>query len=241
MLHRDVFILETAGLAFGGVEIRGEPAGEGHAAGLRAGPGHARPAPQVAFDASAQLFDVDAHAGEQPHRDTVRLIEQAQQQVLAVDVGVAVPHRFGLGFVQRLLGFLGESVQVHVQPPELRLEFVDAGEEVEHDADRLVVQRQPGVQPADLGEPDELRLGEAAVAEFVDVRFQQAKRDQPGDQVRVQAGSGGERVRGQVGAAHQGVCHRLPLGLYDDTVASSSNSRRSASFSCGGTMILISA
>ena len=50
---------------------------------------------------------------QQPRHQALGLVEQREQQVLAVDLGVAEAQRLGLRVVQRLLGLLGQAVHVH--------------------------------------------------------------------------------------------------------------------------------
>ena len=91
MLHRHVLVLEAAGLAFGGVEQPGQPLGDHDLAGLGAGAGDGGPAAQVGVHPLANLVDVGVHGQQQPWHDAVRLVEQGEQQVFAVDLRVAEP------------------------------------------------------------------------------------------------------------------------------------------------------
>ena len=113
VLDRDVLVLEPAGLPLGGVEQAAEPLGHEHLAGRGPWAGHLGPAPELGLQVGAERARVGAGLLEQPWRQPVGLVDQGEQQVLAVDLGVAEPQRLGLGVLQRLLGLLGQTVEVH--------------------------------------------------------------------------------------------------------------------------------
>jgi hypothetical protein len=62
---------------------------------------------------------------QQPWDQPVRLVEESEQQMLAVDLGVVQPAGDRLRLLQRFLGLLGEPVHIHdsslLQPALLRL------------------------------------------------------------------------------------------------------------------------
>jgi hypothetical protein len=63
------------------------------------------------LELAAQRADVDAGALEQATDQAVVLVEEAEQQLLDADLGVAVAQRDRLRIVQRLLGVLREPVR----------------------------------------------------------------------------------------------------------------------------------
>ena len=73
------------------------------------GPAAAARPPAAPRSRSGSAPAAASSRGHQP----VGLVEQGQQQVLAVDLGVAEAQRLGLRVVQGLLGLLGQAVQVH--------------------------------------------------------------------------------------------------------------------------------
>jgi len=116
VLDRDVLVLEPGGLPLGRVEQPGEPLGDEHLAGRGARPGRAGPARQLGLEPGAQRVGVGAEPLEQAGHEPFGLVQQGEQQVLAVDLGMAEPQRLGLRVVQRLLGLLGQAVHVHGVP-----------------------------------------------------------------------------------------------------------------------------
>ena len=103
--------------------------------------GHFGPAAEVGFDLGAQPVRVGARLGEQARDEAVGLVEEGEQEVLPVDLGMAEAQRFGLGVLQGFLGLLGQSVHVHGGPPvtwwalaEGGLQLGDAVQQVDHDA-----------------------------------------------------------------------------------------------------------
>jgi hypothetical protein len=113
VLDRDVLVLEPAGFPLGGVEQAGQPLGDHHLPGRDPGPGHSGPSAQLALDRAPQQVGVGPGRRQQPRHQALGLVEQGQQQVLAVDLGVAEAQRLGLGVVQGLLRLLGQTVEVH--------------------------------------------------------------------------------------------------------------------------------
>jgi hypothetical protein len=103
VLDRDVVVLQPLGLAFGRVEQPGQPLGHEHLARRGARPGHPGPAGQVVLDGLPQSVGVGARLPEQPGHEAVGLVEEGQQQVLAVHLGLPEPQRDRLRRVDRLL------------------------------------------------------------------------------------------------------------------------------------------
>ena len=112
VLDGDVLVLQARGLLLGVLEQQREPARDAHVT-ARARPRHARPRLERLRDVGADRVDVDAGALEQARDQAVGLVEQREQQVLDVDLGVAEAHRLGLRVVDGLLGLLGQTVDVH--------------------------------------------------------------------------------------------------------------------------------
>ena len=73
-----------------------------------------RPAAELGLHVGAQGVGVGAGLGQQPTGQALGLVEQGEQQMLPVDLGVAEPQRLGLSVVEGLLRLLGQSVEVHV-------------------------------------------------------------------------------------------------------------------------------
>ena len=112
VLDGDVLVLQARGLLLGVLEQQREPARDAHVT-ARARPRHARPRLERLRDVGADRVDVDVGALEQARDQAVGLVEQREQQVLDVDLGVAEAHRLGLRVVDGLLGLLGQPVDVH--------------------------------------------------------------------------------------------------------------------------------
>ena len=66
------------------------------------------------LDGDAQRPGVDIGAGEESGHEAVGLVEQREQQVLGVHLGVAVTKRLGLRVVQRLLRLERQPVRIHL-------------------------------------------------------------------------------------------------------------------------------
>ena len=104
---------------------------------------------ELGLQVLTQPVRVGARPSQQPRDQPLALLEQRQQQVLAVHLGVAEPQRLGLGVVQGFLRLLRQSVQVHRTPlsgsvaPLRPLELSDPVEQVHHQAERRVVEGQP--------------------------------------------------------------------------------------------------
>ena len=117
MLDRHVLVLQTLGLALGRIEEAAEALSEEHLTGGRARARHAGSSRQFGFELCQHSVGVDPDLCHQPASQTVGLLDQGEQKVLAVDLGVAEAQRLGLGVVQRLLRLLGEAVHVHCRAP----------------------------------------------------------------------------------------------------------------------------
>src|SRR4029450_8455522 len=65
---------------------------------------------QALLHCRAEAVRVGPGSLQQPWRQAVGLVEQGQQQMLAIDLGVAEAQRLGLGAGQGFLGLLGGTV-----------------------------------------------------------------------------------------------------------------------------------
>ena len=117
VLDRDVVVLEPLGLLLGRIEQPGQPLGHRHLARCHARAADPRPPRELGLQVRPQTAGVAARGLQQPRRQPLGLIEQRQQQVLAVNLGVPEAQRPGLRVVQRFLGLLGQAVRVHGRPP----------------------------------------------------------------------------------------------------------------------------
>ncbi len=113
VFHRDVLVLEAPSFAFGRVQQPGQSLGDEHLPRLGAWPGDLRPPSQVGLDRGVQRGGVGADLPDQARDQPVGSLQQSDQQVLAIDLGVPERGRLGLGGGQRLLGLLGQPVHVH--------------------------------------------------------------------------------------------------------------------------------
>ena len=121
VLHRDVLVLEALGLAT-------RPLSRSRDSrwvtitwpGCTPGPLTLGRRDSSASTSAFRRVGVGARLRQQPGHQPLGLVEEGQEQVLAVHFGVAESQRLGLGVVQGLLGLLGEAVQVHRRsvPPE---------------------------------------------------------------------------------------------------------------------------
>ena len=68
---------------------------------------------KLGLQVGSQPAGVHARLPEQPGRQSVGLVEQGKQQVLAVHLGVPETQRLGLRVVQRFLRLLRQPVRVH--------------------------------------------------------------------------------------------------------------------------------
>ena len=90
-----------------------QPLGEVDLARLDARAGDLGPARQLALDLGLERLGGRLHAGEQAGHEPLGLLQEGEEKVLAVDLLVAIAKRFGLGALERLLGFLGQLVDIH--------------------------------------------------------------------------------------------------------------------------------
>ena len=101
MLDRDVLVLEPVRLLLGRVEQAGQPLRDvdlSRAHARAADPGAPR---ELGLQRRSQPVRIGAGLAQQPGSDALGLVEQRQQQVLAVDLGVPEAERLGLRVVQR--------------------------------------------------------------------------------------------------------------------------------------------
>ena len=130
--------------------------------------------------------------------------------------------------------------------------------QIQNEAERRVIEGQPGPEPLDARHHRHLPRREAQAAAGVPLGVEQPEGDQPGDQFRVGAGSLRERFQiepcrayqregrwpvpaGPVGARWGVHGHRPFRGSKSETAASCSNSSRSVPDSLGGTITWTSA
>ena len=123
--------------------------------GAEPGPRHAGAPRQLAFQIRPQAVGVGPGLCHQTRHEPVGLVEEGEEEVLTVDLGVAEAQRLGLGVVQRLLRLLGEPVHVHGRgrpsfgavgwPPALcGLQTGDPVEEIDDEAEGGVVEAEAG-------------------------------------------------------------------------------------------------
>src|SRR4029453_18290472 len=117
MLHRDVFILEPIGLPGGVLDQAGEPLGNKHLTGRRTRTGYPRPAAQLSLHVLTQPVRIRPCAAKQWPDQALALVQQCQEQVLSIYLGVTEAERLGLRVMQCLLRLLSQTVQVHRSPP----------------------------------------------------------------------------------------------------------------------------
>src|SRR6185295_9173510 len=112
-LDRDVLVLEAFRLVFGLHEKLLQTLGEIDLARLGAGAGDARTARQFAFQVADQTRRIDVHARQEARNEPFGLLEERQEQVLAVDLLMPEAERLRLRALQGLLRFLSQSVDIH--------------------------------------------------------------------------------------------------------------------------------
>ena len=95
--------MQAVRLRLGLVEQSGEPLGHEDLSWRRARAGDARSATQLRFEVAPHGARIGTGPFEQSGYEPLGLVEERQQQVLAVDLGVAESQRLGLGVVQGLL------------------------------------------------------------------------------------------------------------------------------------------
>ena len=113
VLDRDVLVLEPLRLRLGGEQQALEPLRDVDLARLHAAARDARAAVELGLELARELVSAQVGAAEQAGDEPVGLGEEGEGEVFAVDLLLAAPYGFGLGALERLLGSLGEPVQVH--------------------------------------------------------------------------------------------------------------------------------
>ena len=101
VLDRDVLVLEPVRLLLGRVQQAGQPLGDVDLPGARARAGDPGPPAEFGLQRGAQPVRVRAGLAEQPGSDALGLVEQREEQVLGVHLGVPEAERLGLRVVQR--------------------------------------------------------------------------------------------------------------------------------------------
>ena len=118
MLDRDVLVLQAAGLGVGRVEQARQPGRDEDLPGSGPGAGHPGPAGQLGLDIGPQTGEVGAGGVDQAGDEAFGLLEQGEQEVLTVDLGVArsaaamlwASWRASADFWVKRLGSIGTSV-----------------------------------------------------------------------------------------------------------------------------------
>ncbi len=100
MLDRDVLVLEAARLLLGRVQQAGQPLGDADLPRAHARAADPGPPRELGLQGRPQPVRIGAGLAEQPGRDALGLVEQREEQVLAVDLGVPEAERLGLRVVQ---------------------------------------------------------------------------------------------------------------------------------------------
>ena len=103
MLDGHVVVLQPLRLPLGGVEETGEALGDGDLPGGAARSGHPGAPGEILLEIAVQADRVRPGRSEQAGHQPVGLLEQRQEQVLAIHLGVTPGQGQGLGVVQRLL------------------------------------------------------------------------------------------------------------------------------------------
>jgi len=120
VLDRDILVLETSCLFLCGVQQTAEPLCDEHLTGRGTGARDSRSAFELSNEFGLQTIGVGAGLPEEAGHEPVGLVEQREEEVFAIDFGVSVAQRLGLGVVQGFLRFLRQSVHVHDWPPGVR-------------------------------------------------------------------------------------------------------------------------
>jgi hypothetical protein len=116
VLDRDVLVPQALGLLLGPDDELGEALGDVDLARLRPLPRHARLALKLLVELGAQDVGGHVHLLEQPGNEPPLLLEQGEEEVLAVHLRVAVADGQILSRSNRLLALLRKPVQIHVHP-----------------------------------------------------------------------------------------------------------------------------
>ncbi len=113
VLDRHVLVLESAGLALRGVQQPGQALGDEHLTRRGAGARDLGSAGQFGLDVAPHRVRIRPDGGDQTGYEALGLVEQGEQQVFPVDLGVPQTQRLGLGVVECFLRLLGQPVHVH--------------------------------------------------------------------------------------------------------------------------------
>ena len=117
VLDRDVLVLEPVRLLLGRIQQAAQPLGDVHLPGARAGAGDPGPPAEFGLHRGVQPVRVRAGLAEQPGGDALGLVEQREEQVLGVHLGVTEAEGLGLGVVQCFGRLLGQVIGVHDDLP----------------------------------------------------------------------------------------------------------------------------
>ena len=126
VLDGHVLVLQPMRLSLRRIQQPGQPLGDEDLTRSGTRPARSRSASELCFHLGVQPIRVGAGLAKEARREPVRLIEQCQQQMFAVDLGVTEPQGFRLGVLQRLLRLLGQCVRVHLLPPSRRVPLLKA-------------------------------------------------------------------------------------------------------------------
>ena len=119
VLDRDVVVLEAAGLVFGLGQEAVEAAGDVDLVGRARGARDLGEALQFLLEGLEDGHGRHVRLVEDGRSEAVVLQEKGGEQVLDVDLLVAVAQGGGLGGLEGLLGFFGEAGEVHTLVPVL--------------------------------------------------------------------------------------------------------------------------
>ncbi len=103
MLDGDVLVPEPACLLLGGVQEAGQPLGDVDLARVRTWSADPGPPAQLGLQGLSQPVRISPGLAEQPGDDALGLIQQRDEQMLDVDLGVAEAERLRLRVVQCFL------------------------------------------------------------------------------------------------------------------------------------------
>ena len=120
VLHGDVLVLEPVRLLVGRIEQTGQPLRDVDLPRGDARAGDLGASGELGLERRPQLVRIGAGLGQQAGDDAVLLVEQGQQQVLAVHFAVPEAERPGLRLVQCFLRLLRQVTRVHVHLPGRR-------------------------------------------------------------------------------------------------------------------------
>ena len=109
MLSRNVFIVQTRRLLFGLEQYLLQPLGR-----VDFGARYSRSPVHLVLERLPQRLLRPLNAPQDARQYTLRLLQQGQQQMLAVYFAVLAPQCLALGFLQGLLRLLRESAGIHI-------------------------------------------------------------------------------------------------------------------------------